>query len=126
MKQNKKRLKIIELKEQKDKLLLKLEIFIGLLVTVLLFVCMFISSFVNIEEIYRIIIVSFGVIQFIIGCMYCLKIEQIVGHYECKKCHHRYIPTFSSVLWAMHVCRTRYMKCPKCGKRSWNKKVLFN
>jgi len=115
-----------ELKEQKNKLLLNLEIFTGLLVTVLLFVCIFVSSFVNMEEIYRILIMLLGFILFIIGCMYCLKIEQIAGYYECKKCHHRYIPTFSSVLWAMHVCRNRYMKCPKCRKKSWNKKVLSN
>ena len=25
---------------------------------------------------------------------------------------------------AMHMGRTRYMKCPECGKRSWQKKVL--
>ena len=31
---------------------------------------------------------------------------------------------FKSVLWAMHVNRTRYLKCPKCEKKSWNKKVL--
>ena len=24
----------------------------------------------------------------------------------------------------MHYGRTRYMKCPKCNKRSWNKKVI--
>lgn len=113
-----------KLKQQEDKLLLKLEIFIGLLVTVLLFVCVFISSFVNIEEIYRILIMLFGFIIFIIGCIYCLKIEQTAGYYECTKCHHKYVPTFSCVLWAIHVCRTRYMKCPKCGKKSWNKKVL--
>lgn len=23
-----------------------------------------------------------------------------------------------------HMGRTRYMKCPECGKRSWQKKVL--
>ncbi len=34
------------------------------------------------------------------------------------------IPTFGSVLWAPHMGRTRYMKCPKCGKTTWNKKVL--
>ena len=40
------------------------------------------------------------------------------------KCHHKYIPKYSSVLWAMHVNRTRYMKCPKCNQRSWQKKVI--
>ena len=53
-----------------------------------------------------------------------LKIEQTAGYYECQKCGHKYIPTFNSVMWAMHFGRTRYMKCPECNKRSWQKKVL--
>jgi hypothetical protein len=36
------------------------------------------------------------------------------------------IPTFRCVFWAMHIVRTRYMRCLKCGKCSWNKKVLSN
>lgn len=49
--------------------------------------------------------------------------QQKAGYYECQKCHHKYIPSYSSVLWAMHINRTRYMKCPKCNQKSWQKKV---
>ena len=35
-------------------------------------------------------------------------------------------PPYLNVFWAMHLGRTRYMKCPNCGKYSWNKKVLNN
>ena len=59
-----------------------------------------------------------------IGIVFALRIEQTAGYYECRKCKHRYVPTFSRVFFAMHMNRTRYMKCPKCGKHSWNKKVL--
>ena len=117
-------LEIIKLKEQKDKQLLSLEIFIGILVSIILFTCVFVASFAKIEEIYRLLLIVVGFIPFIIGIIYCLRIEQTAGFYECEKCHHKYIPTFKSVLWAMHVNRTRYLKCPKCGKKSWNKKVL--
>ena len=117
-------LEIIKLKEQKDKQLLSLEIFIGILVSIILFTCLFVASFAKIEEIYRLLLIVVGFIPFIIGIVYCLRIEQTAGFYECEKCHHKYIPTFKSVLWAMHVNRTRYLKCPKCGKKSWNKKVL--
>ena len=47
----------------------------------------------------------------------CIKIEQTAGYYECSKCNHKYIPTYSNVLWAMHMNRTRYMKCPKCNEK---------
>ena len=38
-------LEIIKLKEQKDKQLLSLEIFIGILVSIILFACVFVASF---------------------------------------------------------------------------------
>ena len=43
-----------------------------------------------------------------------------------KKYNQEYqdILTYKSVLFAMHVNRTRYMKCPKCNKRSLQKKVI--
>ena len=54
-----------------------------------------------------------------------LGIEVKTGYYECAECGHIYKP--SSLLktaFAIHMNTTRYMKCPKCGKRCWQKKVL--
>lgn len=58
------------------------------------------------------------------GVAFGLKIETEAGYYECKKCHHRYIPKYKNVFFAMHYGRTRYMKCPECHKYSWNKKFI--
>ena len=55
---------------------------------------------------------------------YALKLELDAGYYECKKCHHRFKPNYMNVLLAMHMSTTRYLKCPKCNKRSWAKKVM--
>lgn len=60
----------------------------------------------------------------IVGVSFALKIEAETGYYECQKCHNKYVPKYSSVYFAMHLGTTRYMKCPKCGKRSWQKKVM--
>lgn len=49
---------------------------------------------------------------------------QLAGYYECKECGHRYVPTYKAVNLAPHMGRTRYMKCPKCNEKSWQKKVL--
>ena len=57
-------------------------------------------------------------------CFFLIRIEQVTGYYECKHCHHRYVPTYMQTNMAMHFGRTRYMKCPNCGKKSWQKKVL--
>jgi len=84
----------------------------------------FVAAHIEMADWRRILLIIIGFVPAMIGIMVALKIEQKAGYYECAKCHHKYVPTFSSVLWAMHINRTRYMKCPKCNKRSWNKKVL--
>lgn len=118
---------LLEMKKQKeeaDKRLLKMEIIIGVLSTLIFLVLAFVASFVEMENWIRVLLISFGFISFIIGMHHALKIEQTAGYYECAKCHHKYVPTYKSVFLAMHSGRTRYMKCPKCNKKSWNKKVL--
>lgn len=70
-------------------------------------------------------IISLSTIATVIICFYGLKLEADAGYYECKNCHHRYVPTsYFAVLMAPHINTTRYMKCPKCNKRSWAKKVM--
>ena len=115
---------IVKQKEESDKRLLTMEIVIGVLISIVFFVLIFIASFVKIEDWLRITLIITGFIPFIIMVPFAIRIEQTAGYYECQKCHHKYIPKYSSVLWAMHVNRTRYMKCPKCNQRSWQKKVI--
>ena len=111
-------------KEEVDKRLLSMEIVIGVLSIIILLSLTFVASFIEMADWIRILLIVIGFIPCMIGVMFALKIEQVAGYYECGKCHHKYIPTYSSVLWAMHVNRTRYMKCPECNQRSWNKKVI--
>lgn len=121
--------KLIEMtkqKEETDKRLLSIEIFIGTLVTIVFLGLVFVASCIEMADWLRICLIIIGFIPFVIGMMYALKIEQTAGYYECGECHHRYVPTFKSVLWAPHICRTRYMKCPKCNEKSWQKKVISN
>lgn len=63
-------------------------------------------------------------VLFMIPCFYALKLEVSVGAYKCKNCGHEIVPTYSEALWAMHTFSTRYLKCPKCNKRTWCKKIL--
>lgn len=115
---------MVRQKEASDKRLLKMEIVIGVLISIVFFTLIFIASFVEMGDWLRITLIINGFIPFIIMIPFAIRIEQTAGYYECQKCHHKYIPTFSSVLWAMHINRTRYMKCPKCNQRSWQKKVI--
>ena len=119
--------KLIEMvrqKEESDKRLLFLEIFIGVLCVAILLAAAVVASYVQIEEWQRVVIILAGLFPLLVAMPFMLKIEQVAGYYECKKCGHRYVPEFKSVFWAPHMGRTRYMRCPKCGKKSWHKKVI--
>ena len=119
---------LIELKKQKeeaDRNLLRMEIVIGVISVTILLAGAVVASYVpNIPEWQRVLIVVAGMIPILVACPFMLKIEQKAGYYECKKCGHRYVPTFKAVNLAPHMGRTRKMRCPKCGEKSWQKKVL--
>ncbi len=117
-------LELAKQKEEADKRLLRLEILIGVLSVIILLSFDFAAAYVTMPDWLRVVIIVAGFVICMVGIGYALKIEQTAGYYECAECCHRYVPTFKSVFWAMHMGRTRYMKCPHCGKRSWNKKVI--
>jgi transcriptional regulator with XRE-family HTH domain len=129
MKENEKRLEenlleMTKLKEQKDKELLRLEIVIGTLgCTVFLFL-FGLALLMKMDMWLQYVLIGVGFAVLIVATLFALRIEQVAGFYECANCHHKYVPTFKSVNLAPHMGRTRKMKCPKCGKRSWQKKVL--
>lgn len=118
---------LIEMKKQKeqaDKRLLTAEIWLGLFAALFLLAVVVSAGIATIPEWAKVLIIIGGLVVFFIVCFYLLRIEQVAGYYECQNCHHRYVPTYKQVNLSMHIGRTRYMKCPNCGKKSWQKKVL--
>ncbi len=104
--------------------MLQLEIFVGILVTAIFLACAILASYVPMAAWARACLILAGLVPFFIGVAYTIRIEQIAGYYECRHCHRRQVPGYSQTLFAMHYGRTRYMKCPACGKRSWQRKTL--
>jgi transcriptional regulator with XRE-family HTH domain len=117
-------IQMAKLEELKNKKLLACMWVLGIVCT-LFYIAILLISAVTFGEgpVFGIITVVSTAI-FVLACFYLLKLEVDAGYYECKKCHHRHVPTYSQVLWAPHMSTTRYLKCPKCGKRSWSKKVM--
>lgn len=111
-------------KEESDKRLLNIEVIMGIISIIMYLIMVMIVSFSNMQDNTRVLIIMLLTVFVFIECLLALRIEQQAGYYECRKCHHKYIPTYSNVLWAMHINRTRYMKCPECEKKSWQKKVI--
>ncbi len=63
-------------------------------------------------------------VLFLIPCFYALRLEISVGAYKCKECGEEIVPTYKEAMMAMHRGFTRHLMCPKCGKRTWCKKIL--
>ena len=70
------------------------------------------------------IIIFISTLVFVTAAFIALKFEVDAGYYECKKCHHKFVPTYMEVMITAHLSTTRYLKCPKCYKRSWAKKTM--
>ena len=117
-------LELVKEKERADKHLLRVELVIGIIFTAVLVTLVMVASLVQMAEWLRVVLILIGLLQFVIAVPFMIRIEQTAGYYRCDKCGNEYVPTFGSVFMAMHAGTTRYMKCPECGKRSWQKKIL--
>ncbi|MBQ7474444.1 MAG: helix-turn-helix domain-containing protein [Clostridia bacterium] len=120
-------LEMIKQKEKADKRLLKLEVLTGVLSSLFLASMALIAAAMKTmgaETWIAVLLIGVGLAQFIVSATVCLRIEQVAGYYKCENCGSVYVPSFKSVNLAMHMGRTRYMKCPSCGKKSWQKKVI--
>ena len=117
-------------KEEADKRLLFAEIVIGITGTLIFFILLGLGIYLItiIESLLwlGITLMVVGVVEFFVMVFMALRIEQKAGYYECPICGHKYVPTFSQVLWAPHIGRKRKMTCPHCGKKSYHKKVISN
>ena len=117
-------LEMVKQKEEADKRLLNMEIVTGVICVLIMLALIVVAAYAPLEEWVRTTLLIISFLPLLIATPFMLKIEQKAGYYECRECRHRYVPEYNSVFWAMHMGRTRYMKCPKCGKRSWQKKVI--
>ena len=116
--------KLQAVNQRNAKLLLTVEYIIGILSVVVLLIPTIVAGYVEMPAWGKVLIIVAGAVVCFVGFYFCMVIEKDAGLYECKHCHHKYVPTFKSILWSMHMGRTRYMKCPHCGKKSWQHKVV--
>ncbi len=117
-------LEMAKKEELQNKKMMMYEWVIGTMSSVTFLVLVFVLSYAILNIATRIILFVLAFMILITGISFALKIETETGYYECQKCHNKYVPKYKQVYFAMHYGTTRYMKCPKCNKRSWNKKVL--
>ncbi len=118
-------LEMVKEKELADKRLLKLEVLIAVLSLVVIFVPVIIAALLSFEAQWmKDLVAMSGLIPGAAGLLLAVKLEQVAGYYACPHCGYKYVPSYRAVNLAPHLGRTRKMKCPACGKRTWQKKVL--
>ena len=110
--------------EERDRRALKLEYWMGFSAVLSGSVLILLASFLEMPFWLRMVLSAFALLMILLVSFIAVRIEQKAGYYECACCHHRYVPSYSKVILSMHRGRERYMKCPVCGKRSWQKKIL--
>ena len=110
--------------EEKNRQLLRTEYLIVLPTVLLGLVLIIAASLAEMPSVWRGTLIFFSVAMIVVFAFIAVGIEQKVGYYECQKCHDRHVPTYWQANLAPHIGRTRYLKCPVCGKWSFQKKVL--
>ncbi len=110
--------------EQKNKTIWK-TMWIVLGVSIFAFLgAMAVAAFLIPEGTWQYVVIIISAVLFLIPAFYSLRLEVSIGSYKCKHCGHNIVPTYKQALNSMHFGTTRYLKCPKCNKRSWCKKVI--
>ena len=73
-------------------------------------------------------IALFLIVVILIGAGITVKMETDSGRFICKNCQHEFNPTFKAAFFAFVSGTPKnyksYLKCPKCGKKTWAKKAL--
>ena len=110
--------------EEKNRQMLNLEIVIGAPATIAGLVLCGVAAYVEMPNRLRMGLIVYAAVMIVVVAFIAVGIEQKAGYYECQKCFDRHVPTYWQANLAPHIGRKRYMKCPVCGKWSYQKKVL--
>ena len=112
------------LNERTNKMLIHTEYILIALMVFIVIAGALVSSYLVSESWLRAVIMGICFLLIFVNAPFCWRIETKTGYYECGKCGHKYIPSYKASIWSPHMVLNKYMKCPECGKRSWQKKVL--
>ena len=112
------------LNERTNKMLLHTEYILIALMVFIVIAGALVSSYLVSESWLRAVIMGICFLLIFVIAPFCWRIETKTGYYQCGKCGHKYIPSYKASIWSPHMVLNKYMKCPECGKRSWQKKVL--
>ena len=73
---------------------------------------------------WRIAFTAIGLVVMALGIFVCALLEMRQAVFVCKKCGAKFMPTTMQYINGPHTITKRYLKCHKCGQRSWCKRYF--
>jgi len=89
---------------------------IGFIMTIPFYMCWVLSNSILLSILVVAILIVFGLI--------IIKNDSPYKTYECKNCTHHYKPTLMYLAFSPDLGDFAYIKCPKCGEKNWNQKIM--
>ena len=80
-----------------------------------------ISAFFITQVWLRLVMIGIALIVIISNIAVILLVAISTEIYKCENCGEKFVPTLSAYLLAPHTFTRRYLKCPHCDKKCWNK-----
>lgn len=68
----------------------------------------------------KFVIIGIALIVVVADISVILLVAVSTEIYKCEKCGEEFVPTLTAYILAPHTFKRRYLKCPHCGKKSWN------
>lgn len=80
-----------------------------------------IAGFINVGLWVRLLLAGIALITIFSDIVLVLLIAVSTEIFGCEKCGQKFVPTLTAYVFGPHTLTRRYLKCPHCGKKSWNK-----
>ena len=72
----------------------------------------------------KLVVIGIALIVVIADVSVILLVAISTEIYKCEECGEKFVPTLKAYILAPHTFKRRYLKCPHCGKKSWNNSHL--
>ncbi|MDE7330017.1 MAG: helix-turn-helix domain-containing protein [Clostridia bacterium] len=98
---------------------------ISCILVILSSVALILTSALFITQIWlKFVIIGIALIVVFADVSVILLVAVSTEIYKCNKCGEKFVPTLTTYILAPHTFKRRYLKCPHCGKKSWNNSYL--
>lgn len=99
----------------------------GALVSLVIFISIIIFTYKNKADMSFpavMALVILGLVIFFVGFWITVQGARKIGCFSCSNCNEEFTPSTMSYMRTAHLLKKSYLKCPKCGEKSWCNKIV--